>query len=153
MNHPFFFIFFCVRLSQVYSLSSSQVSTPPSSQWSSTSPPSSDHLAGLHPPPAQQPSWWKLIWHRKEKLFLVHKIGGHGRRHGDKEMEDKLDIKVKINFAGPRKCWWGPQVGRFRVSSRPAGGAFEAVPMPVPTIGRPTSASCPRTLTCPHCGS
>ena len=51
-----------------------------------------------------------------------------------------------------RKCWWGPQVGRFRVSSRPAGGAFEAVPMPVPTIGRPTSASCPRTLTCPHCG-
>ena len=130
-----------------YSLSSQLSLT--SSQWSSHH--HHYHLAGLHPPPAQQPSWWKLIWHRKEKLSLVHKIGGHGMRHRDKEMEDKLDIKVKINFAGPRKCWWGPQVGRFRVSSRPAGGAFEAVPMPVPTIGRPTSASCPRTLTCPHC--
>ena len=150
MNHPFFHNFLCslvpglftILITSIIVIITVVINTPPSS----------DHLAGLHPPPAQQPSWWKLIWHRKEKLFLVHKIRGHGRRHRDKEMEDKLDIKMKINFAGPRKCWWGPQVGRFRVSSRPAGGAFEAVPMPVPTIGRPTSASCPRTLTCPHCG-
>ena len=117
MSHPFFFIKFCLLLSQVYSLSSSQLSST-SSQWSSTSPSSSDNLAALHPPPAQQPSWWKLIWHRKEKLFLVHKIGGHGRDHRDKEMEDKLDIKVKINFAGPQGSVGGVRksaVSEFRL--------------------------------------
>ena len=69
-------------------------------------------------PAAQQPSWWKLIWHRKEKLFLVHKIGGHGRRHRDKEMDDKLDIKVKINFAGPQGSVGGVRksaVSEFRL--------------------------------------